>query len=163
MGAFWWLRPLTRKFFPSKQVLVLPIALLFVIMTLTQRFDEDSRDKGMLPLAFNTNDRLSEKGAGEEFKFKNFKADQWNSSQKVILGEDTKPHFQEVGDHQCYILGTDFQRSSKGCVCLSGFFGPHCGVPRSAWESHYKKNPKSLGKLTPRKIPRRLIHGLQVT
>ena len=68
MGAFWWLRPLTRKFFPSKQVLVLPIALLFVIMTLTQRFDEDSRDKGMLPLAFNTNDRLSKKGAGEEFK-----------------------------------------------------------------------------------------------
>ena len=69
MGAFWWLRPLTRKFVPSKQVLVLPIAVLFVIMTLTQRFDEGSRDQGMLPLAFNTNDRLSEKQAGGQVGF----------------------------------------------------------------------------------------------
>ena len=165
MRVFWWLRSLARRFALYKHVLALPLCMLLMITLITPRRGDGTVGTGFgIPLlTFNVKDAQGKEDASEVFKFKNFKADQWNSSQRVILGDDTKQHFQDVAAHQCYIRGTDFENSSKNCVCLSGFFGPHCGVPRSAWESHFKQNADSLAKLKPRKLPRRLIHGLQVT
>ena len=48
------------------------------------------------------------------------------------------------------------------CVCLESFHGAHCGIPDSAWYSFYRNNKTARLKLKPRKVPRRLIHGLQV-
>ena len=50
----------------------------------------------------------------------------------------------------------------KSCVCLPKYFGPHCGIPESAWNSYYKTYQNEAKKLKPRNTPRRLIHGLQV-
>ena len=161
MRVFWWLRSQVRRFASIKHVLAFPFCLLLMIMVITPR--QGDRNVGIPLLKSNTKNGHSKGDVLEVFKFKNFKADEWNSSKRMILGEDTKQHFQDVDGHQCYVGGTDFENSSKNCVCLSGFFGPHCGVPRSAWESHFKQNADSLAKLTPRKLPRRLIHGLQVT
>ena len=159
------MRPLARRFASYKHLLAFPLCILLMIMVTTPRRGDGTEGPGLgIPLlTFNTKDGQRKEGVSEVFKFKNFKADQWNSSQRMTLGDDTKQHFQDVSGHQCYIGGTDFEHSSKNCVCLSGFFGPHCGVPRSAWESHFKQNGGSLAKLKPRKLPRRLIHGLQVT
>ena len=165
MRVFWWLRSQVRRFASIKHVLAFPFCLLLMIMVITPRQGDRTVGTGMgIPLlTSNTKNGHNEEDVSEVFKFKNFKADEWNSSKRMILGEDTKQHFQDVDGHQCYIGGTDFENSSKNCVCLSGFFGPHCGVPRSAWESHFRQKADSLAKLTPRKRPRRLIHGLQVT
>ena len=165
MRVFWWLRSLARRFASNKHVLAIPICMLLMIMLTTPRRGEGTGGTGLgIPLlTFNIKaGRSRQEGVSELFKFKNFKPDLWNSSQRVALGDDTEQHFQDVSGHQCYIGGTDLEKSSKNCVCLSGFFGPHCGVPRSAWESHFKQNGGSLAKLKPRKLPRRLIHGLQV-
>ena len=65
----------------------------------------------------------------------------------------------------CYIRGTDLEESERrngSCVCLERYWGPHCGIPDSAWWSFYKHNKTERLKLKPRKVPRRLIHGLQV-
>ena len=161
MRVFWWFRSLTRRFASNKQVLAFPLCMLLMVMLITPRRGNGTEGMSLaIPLlTFNNKDGHRQ----EVFKFKNFKPDQWNSSQRVILGEDTEQHFQDVAGHQCFIRGTDFEKSSKNCVCIFGFFGPHCGVPRSAWESHFKQNGGSLAKLKPRKLPRRLIHGLQVT
>ena len=163
MRVFWWFRSLTRRFASNKQVLAFPLCMLLMMMLITPRRGDGTEGTGLaIPLlTFNNKDGIGHRQ--EVFKFKNFKPDQWNSSQRVILGEDTKQHFQDVAGHQCFIRGTDFEKSSKNCICISGFFGPHCGVPRSAWESHFKQNGDNLAKLKPRKLPRRLIHGLQVT
>ena len=70
----------------------------------------------------------------------------------------------KVGDSECYKAGTDFNLSSTAgkCQCLQKYFGPHCGIPESAWHSYYRTHSKELNKLRPRKLSRRLIHGLQV-
>ena len=164
MRVFWWLRWQARRFASFKHALAFPLCLLFMIMIITSRGGDGRGGAGLvMPLfTFNIMDGHQAEGVTEVFKFKNFKADEWNSSQRVLLGDDTKQYFQDVGGHQCYIRGTDFENSSKNCVCLFDFFGPHCGVPRSAWESHFKQNAESLEKLKPRLKPRRLIHGLQV-
>ena len=47
-------------------------------------------------------------------------------------------------------------------MCLGRFHGAHCGIPDSAWYSFYRNNKTARLKLKPRKVPRRLIHGLQV-
>ena len=160
------MRSQARRFASLKHVLAVPFCLLLMIMVITPRQGDRNGGTGLgIPLltSYIKNGHSKEEDVSEVFKFKNFKADEWNSSQRVILGDDTQQHFQDVDGHQCYIGGTDFENSSKNCVCLPGFFGPHCGVPRSAWESHFKQNADSLAKLKPRKLPRRLIHGLQVT
>ena len=74
------------------------------------------------------------------------------------------PFFRQVGDSECFIKGTDLEKSliTRECECHQKYFGPHCGIPQSAWESFYKKHRKDANKLRPRKVPRRLIHGLQV-
>ena len=165
MRVFWCLRSLARRFPSYKHVLAFPLCILLMIMLIPPRREDGTggMSLGIHILNFNINERNQKEGVSKMFKFKNFKADQWNSSQRVLLGDDNQQHFQDVSGRQCYIRGTDFENSSKNCVCLSGFFGPHCGVPRSAWESHFKQNAGSLAKLKPRKLPRRLIHGLQVT
>ena len=168
MRVFWWvrsqLRSQARRFASFKHVLALPLCLLFMIMVIAPYKGNGIGEPGVgTPLLAHDNknwQRTEQKNEG--YKFKSFNVDQWNTSQRVTLVEDTSEHFREVSGHQCYVRGTDFEKSSKNCVCVSGFFGPHCGVPRSAWESHFKQNADSLAKLTPRKLPRRLIHGLQV-
>ena len=166
MRVFWWLRWQARRFASFKHALAFPLCLLLMIMIITSSGGDGRGGAGLvMPLfTFNIMDghQTETEGVSEVFKFKKFKADEWNSSQRVLLGDDTKQYFQDVGGHQCYIRGTDFENSSKNCVCLFDFFGPHCGVPRSAWESHFKQNAESLEKLKPRLKPRRLIHGLQV-
>jgi len=108
-------------------------------------------------------DETSDVVSSEKYKFKNFPLDKWNETQKFRLQDSYKSYFKEVGhNNTCYILGTNFNASSSKCVCKGKYFGPHCGIPESAWESHYKHYKSSLQKLKPRKTPRRLIHGLQV-
>ena len=169
MRVFWWvrsqLRSQARRFASLKHVLALPFCLLFMIMVIAPYKGNGVGEPGVgtTLLAYDNKNWQNREQKKEDYKFKNFNVDQWNTSQRVMLVEDTSEHFREVSGHQCYVRGTDFEKSSKNCVCVSGFFGPHCGVPRSAWESHFKQNADSLAKLTPRKLPRRLIHGLQVT
>ena len=76
-------------------------------------------------------------GAGGEerdaasYKFQNFHADEWNSSQRMVLGEDSREYFRSVGSVKCYVLGTDWDSTGPqgGCICVAGYHGPHCGIP----------------------------------
>jgi hypothetical protein len=99
-----------------------------------------------------------------QYSFRDFNTETWNSSQRVKLEDDERVYFRAVGGADCFIAGTDWARSFRdtGCVCALSYFGPQCGIPQSAWESHYKHNKAGLMKLRPRRTPRRLIHGLQV-
>jgi len=97
-----------------------------------------------------------------KYKFKDFNQEKWNETQKFRLKDSDQSYFKAVGENLCYTLGTDFQASTSECICKNKYFGPHCGIPECAWESHYKHYKSALRKLKPRKTPRRLIHGLQV-
>ena len=68
---------------------------------------------------------------GASYKFRDFHADEWNSSQRMALGEDTGEYFRSAGSAKCYVLGTDWGRTGPqgGCVCVGGYYGPHCGIP----------------------------------
>lgn len=101
---------------------------------------------------------------GNKWKFKEFELDKWNSSQRIVLKEDSTQYFRKIGDSICYTAGTAITASEKKdkCICREQYFGPHCGIPGSAWYSYYKDNPAAAALLVPRLRPRRLIHGLQV-
>lgn len=79
------------------------------------------------------------------------------------LKDDPKQYFQTIASGVlCYVEGTDLAKSSSsGCVCQKGYYGRECGIPASVWhrtvESKYNR-----WKLTPRSVPRRIIHGLNI-
>jgi beta-1,4-mannosyl-glycoprotein beta-1,4-N-acetylglucosaminyltransferase len=51
--------------------------------------------------------------------------------------------------------------NSSKCLCRANYFGHECGVPAAVWHRtisrKYHKWP-----LKPRKVPRRIIHGLNI-
>lgn len=90
------------------------------------------------------------------------------SEKRVITLEDDEKshHFQPVGIAPlCYVEGTDvsatLSANSTVCLCRTNYFGRECGIPASVWHrTIHKKYDK--WSLKPRKVPRRIIHGLNI-
>ena len=105
----------------------------------------------------------------QDYKFKDFKLEKWNETQKFELEDSKKTffkwesniriyasyiiHFRKVGSSQCYLLGTNFNASTSGCVCKEKYFGAHCGIPGNLkWLPPLKQRylQKVHGKVTSR-------------
>ena len=99
-----------------------------------------------------------------DFKFRYFNLDQWRDVKPFKLKHSAEIFFRSIGESECYIRGTDLVESErrKKCICVKRYFGVNCGIPESAWFSFYRNNSTARLKLKPRKVPRRLIHALQV-
>ena len=153
MHVWRWVKQHARRY--NRLVLLLPCLLLFVGSGYNQNH-QSNHEQG--------HNVLEEERRSESYKFKDFDVDQWNSSQRVALVDDDREYFRDLGNATCFIRGTNWEKSAKlkECACERGYFGPHCGIPQSAWESHFKSHKRSLYKLKPRKTPRRIVHGLQV-
>jgi len=59
----------------------------------------------------------------------------------VLCSQFSKPvskFYEKVNDVECYVAGTDFQRSVKSglCVCHKNYKGDDCGIPIKVWEAH---------------------------
>lgn len=90
----------------------------------------------------------------------------FNENLIVSLAEDETLHFQPVGIAPfCYVEGTDVEATlstnSSKCVCRTNYFGHECGIPASAWHRTISKKYHRWP-LKPRKVPRRIIHGLNI-
>ena len=82
------------------------------------------------------------------------------------LADDSRTYFQDIGSAKsCYVEGTDAEATrnsnSSECQCKLDFHGRECGIPSSAWFRSVKKH-YSEWNLQPRKVPRRIIHGLNI-
>lgn len=90
----------------------------------------------------------------------------FNENLIVSLAEDDTLHFQPVGIAPfCYVEGTDVEATlstnSSKCVCRTNYFGHECGIPASVWHRTISKKYHRWP-LKPRKVPRRIIHGLNI-
>lgn len=138
----------------------------------TSNSQESSSSQSIIDLSSSSNllsegkNEEKQVGKSKKYKFQDFDIDKWNETQKYFLLNSTysSQFFVSVGNKECYKHGTDLESSESRdvCVCKPHFHGPQCGIPSSAWNSHFKWNKKAREKLKPRKVPRRLIHGLQV-
>ena len=93
-------------------------------------------------------------------------ATQFDANQNIELKDDNRVYFQDIGAAKtCFVTGTDvpatMSSNSSKCVCRSDYHGNECGIPSAAWFRSIKKKYTSM-KLVPRKVPRRLIHGLNI-
>ena len=84
----------------------------------------------------------------------------------ITLEDDEWPHFQQVGKAPlCYVEGTDvastLSANSSECYCRKNFHGKECGIPSAVWHRTISKK-YGLWPLKPRKVPRRIIHGLNI-
>lgn len=91
---------------------------------------------------------------------------EFDAKRVLTLADDTQSHFQRIGTAElCYVEGTDVDKTLElkdgQCKCRPDYFGRECGIPASVWyrtvEQKYDK-----WKLIPRKVPRRIIHGLNI-
>ena len=65
----------------------------------------------------------------------------------------------------CYVDGTDVDKTLAAkngeCQCRPDYFGRECGIPASVWHRTVELKYQRW-KLKPRKVPRRIIHGLNI-
>ena len=79
-----------------------------------------------------------------------------------LKDETTRQYFHTLSSGAlCYSEGTDLSRSSNSCQCRTGYFGRECGIPAAVWYRTVE-NKYHRWKITPREIPRRIIHGLNI-
>lgn len=90
----------------------------------------------------------------------------FDEKRSITLEDDEWSHFQPVGAAPlCYTEGTDvaatLAANSSECQCRTNYFGSECGIPAAVWHRTVsKKYPR--WPLKPRKVPRRIIHGLNI-
>ena len=90
----------------------------------------------------------------------------FDANRVVTLVDDEFLYFQPIGKAPlCYVEGTSVSQTlssnSTKCLCRPNYFGNECGIPAAVWHRtisrKYHKWP-----VKPRKVPRRIIHGLNI-
>ena len=90
----------------------------------------------------------------------------FNEKRIITLEDDEFLHFQSVGIAPlCYTEGTDvaatLSTNSTECHCKTNYFGRECGIPAAVWHRTISKKYHKWP-IKPRKVPRRIIHGLNI-
>lgn len=90
----------------------------------------------------------------------------FDENRVVTLEDDEFSHFQPVGlAPLCYLEGTSVSKTlssnSSKCLCRANYFGHECGIPAAVWHRTISKKYHRWP-LKPRKVPRRIIHGLNI-
>lgn len=118
----------------------------------TSKLDSSSE----LPNSQSVEHGVPSSGSGIPFAETNF----------VTLKDDERPHFKPVGAAPlCYLEGTNvdvtLSTNSSECRCRTNYFGRECGIPASVWHRTLSKK-YSRWPIKPRKVPRRIIHGVNI-
>ncbi|KAL1277741.1 hypothetical protein QQF64_024414 [Cirrhinus molitorella] len=71
-----------------------------------------------------------------------------SASQRRLLHKEINPEDEEVNADKKVVR----------CPCRQGWHGPHCGIPTIVYHS----NLPSKSKVTPRKVPRRVINAINI-
>ena len=84
----------------------------------------------------------------------------------VTLVDDEFSHFQPVGIAPlCYLEGPSVSKTlssnSSKCLCRANYFCQECGIPAAVWHRTISRKYHRWP-LKPRKVPRRIIHGLNI-
>lgn len=89
-----------------------------------------------------------------------------DQTRSITLQDSKSSYFVAIGRAPlCYIEGTNTMATllsnSTECVCQIDYFGAECGIPAAVWHRTLAKKYQRW-KLKPRKVPRRVIHGLNI-